>query len=145
MNWNQRSNPFSSLTYTHCCPSAICILDSLTSVPRIFTCPLIVQNTPWSNVQNAKEFIKKEFINELHFYLNVRKWFSFSWFFFLGILAVIDAYDTSYRETKQGETPGASSDLNRLDKDPIYVGGLPRSRIVRYFTCHNHVCNCQMC
>ncbi|XP_032166436.1 laminin subunit alpha-1 [Mustela erminea] len=48
-----------------------------------------------------------------------------------GILAVIDAYDTSYRETKQGETPGASSDLNRLDKDPIYVGGLPRSRIVR--------------
>ncbi|XP_044239068.3 laminin subunit alpha-1 isoform X2 [Ursus arctos] len=48
-----------------------------------------------------------------------------------GILAVIDAYNTSYRETKQGETPGASSDLNRLDKDPIYVGGLPRSRAVR--------------
>nr|XP_035961897.1 laminin subunit alpha-1 isoform X1 [Halichoerus grypus] len=48
-----------------------------------------------------------------------------------GILAVIDAYNTSYRETKQGETPGASSDLNRLDKDPIYVGGLPRSRVVR--------------
>ncbi|XP_077756139.1 laminin subunit alpha-1 [Canis aureus] len=48
-----------------------------------------------------------------------------------GFLAVIDAYNTSYKETKQGETPGASSDLNRLDKDPIYVGGLPRSRIVR--------------
>ena len=52
----------------------------------------------------------------------------------LGLLAVIDAYNTSYKETKQGETPGASSDLNRLDKDPIYVGGLPRSRVVRYHT-----------
>ncbi|XP_039074653.1 laminin subunit alpha-1 isoform X2 [Hyaena hyaena] len=48
-----------------------------------------------------------------------------------GLLAVTDAYNTSYKETKQGETPGASSDLNRLDKDPIYVGGLPRSRVVR--------------
>ncbi|XP_076992059.1 laminin subunit alpha-1 isoform X2 [Tamandua tetradactyla] len=48
-----------------------------------------------------------------------------------GLLAVINAYNTSYRETKQGETPGASSDLNRRDKDPIYVGGLPRSRAVR--------------
>lgn len=52
----------------------------------------------------------------------------------LGLLAVIDAYNTTYKETKQGETPGASSDLNRLDKDPIYVGGLPRSRVVRYDT-----------
>lgn len=49
----------------------------------------------------------------------------------LGVLAVNDAYNTSNKETKQGETPGASSDLNRLDKDPIYVGGLPRSRVVR--------------
>ncbi|XP_036906226.1 laminin subunit alpha-1 isoform X2 [Sturnira hondurensis] len=48
-----------------------------------------------------------------------------------GLLAVTDAYNTSYKETKQGETPGASSDLNRLDKDPIYVGGLPRSRVAR--------------
>ncbi|KAM7125254.1 laminin subunit alpha-1 isoform 2-T3 [Molossus nigricans] len=48
-----------------------------------------------------------------------------------GLLAVIDAYNTIYKETKQGETPGASSDLNRLDKDPIYVGGLPRSRVAR--------------
>uniref|UniRef100_A0A8C4MR81 Laminin subunit alpha-1 n=1 Tax=Equus asinus asinus TaxID=83772 RepID=A0A8C4MR81_EQUAS len=48
-----------------------------------------------------------------------------------GLLAVIDAYNTSSKETKQGETPGASSDLNRLDKDPVYVGGLPRSRVVR--------------
>ncbi|XP_021120891.1 laminin subunit alpha-1 isoform X2 [Heterocephalus glaber] len=48
-----------------------------------------------------------------------------------GLLAVTDVYNTSDRETKQGESPGASSDLNRLDKDPIYVGGLPRSRIPR--------------
>ncbi|XP_013373113.1 PREDICTED: laminin subunit alpha-1 [Chinchilla lanigera] len=48
-----------------------------------------------------------------------------------GLLAVIDVYNTSDKETKQGETPGASSDLNRLDKDPIYVGGLPRWRIPR--------------
>uniref|UniRef100_A0A2K5DHR9 Laminin subunit alpha-1 n=1 Tax=Aotus nancymaae TaxID=37293 RepID=A0A2K5DHR9_AOTNA len=48
-----------------------------------------------------------------------------------GVLAVTDAHNTSDKETKQGETPGASSDLNRLDKDPIYVGGLPRSRVVR--------------
>ncbi|KAM6217502.1 laminin subunit alpha-1 [Rhynchocyon petersi] len=47
------------------------------------------------------------------------------------LLAVIDAYNTSHKETKQGEAPGASSDLNRLDKDPIYVGGLPRSRVLR--------------
>ncbi|XP_010636969.1 laminin subunit alpha-1 isoform X1 [Fukomys damarensis] len=48
-----------------------------------------------------------------------------------GLLAVIDVYNTSDKETKQGESPGASSDLNRLDKDPIYVGGLPWSRIPR--------------
>lgn len=51
---------------------------------------------------------------------------------FLGLLAVIDAYNSSDKETKQGEAPGVSSDLNRLDKDPIYVGGLPRSRVARY-------------
>nr|XP_051707390.1 laminin subunit alpha-1 isoform X1 [Oryctolagus cuniculus] len=48
-----------------------------------------------------------------------------------GLLAVIDAYNSSDKETKQGEAPGVSSDLNRLDKDPIYVGGVPRSRVVR--------------
>ncbi|XP_038603188.1 laminin subunit alpha-1 [Tachyglossus aculeatus] len=48
-----------------------------------------------------------------------------------GLLAVIDAHNPSSKETKQGESPGASSDLNRSDKDPIYVGGLPRSRVVR--------------
>ncbi|XP_051046860.1 laminin subunit alpha-1 [Phodopus roborovskii] len=48
-----------------------------------------------------------------------------------GLLAVFDAYDTSNKETKQGETPGASSDLNRLDKDVIYVGGVPHSVSMR--------------
>ncbi|XP_042555133.1 laminin subunit alpha-1 [Dipodomys spectabilis] len=48
-----------------------------------------------------------------------------------GLLSVFDTYDSSDKETKQGETPGASSDLNRLEKDLIYVGGLPRSRLVR--------------
>lgn len=51
--------------------------------------------------------------------------------FFAGILAVMDAYNLNYKETKQGESPGVASDLNRSDKDPIFVGGLPRSRTVR--------------
>ncbi|KAM9308338.1 laminin subunit alpha-1 [Gastrophryne carolinensis] len=48
-----------------------------------------------------------------------------------GILAVMDSYNSTQRETKQGEAPGTASDLNRSDKDPIYIGGLPRSRAVR--------------
>uniref|UniRef100_A0A663M6Q6 Laminin subunit alpha-1 n=1 Tax=Athene cunicularia TaxID=194338 RepID=A0A663M6Q6_ATHCN len=42
-----------------------------------------------------------------------------------GILAVMDAYNLNYKETKQGESPGVASDLNRSDKDPIFIGGLP--------------------
>uniref|UniRef100_A0A7M4EVN4 Laminin subunit alpha-1 n=1 Tax=Crocodylus porosus TaxID=8502 RepID=A0A7M4EVN4_CROPO len=48
-----------------------------------------------------------------------------------GALAVMDAYNLNYKETKQGESPGVASDLNRSDKDPIYIGGLPRARAVR--------------
>ncbi|XP_062987367.1 laminin subunit alpha-1 [Elgaria multicarinata webbii] len=48
-----------------------------------------------------------------------------------GVLTVMEAYNLSSKETKRGEAPGAASDLNRSDKDPIYVGGLPRSRTVR--------------
>uniref|UniRef100_A0A8C3PRK5 Basement membrane-specific heparan sulfate proteoglycan core protein n=1 Tax=Calidris pygmaea TaxID=425635 RepID=A0A8C3PRK5_9CHAR len=48
-----------------------------------------------------------------------------------GILAVMDAYNLNYKETKQGESPGVASDLNRSDKDPVFIGGLPRSRTVR--------------
>ncbi|KAL8182297.1 UNVERIFIED_CONTAM: hypothetical protein K2H54_051811 [Gekko kuhli] len=48
-----------------------------------------------------------------------------------GILAVMDAQNLSSKESKQGESPGTASDLNRSDKDPIYIGGLPRSRAVK--------------
>lgn len=48
-----------------------------------------------------------------------------------GMLAVMDAYNLNYKETKQGEAPGVASDLNRSDKDPIFIGGLPKSRAVR--------------
>ncbi|RMC15554.1 hypothetical protein DUI87_07750 [Hirundo rustica rustica] len=48
-----------------------------------------------------------------------------------GVLAVMDAYNLNYKETKQGESPGVASDLNRSDKDPIFIGGLPRSRALR--------------
>ncbi|XP_058033280.1 laminin subunit alpha-1 [Ahaetulla prasina] len=48
-----------------------------------------------------------------------------------GILAVMDAYSLNSKEIKHGESPGVASDLNRSDKDPIYIGGLPRSRTVR--------------
>ncbi|XP_053570910.1 laminin subunit alpha-1 [Bombina bombina] len=48
-----------------------------------------------------------------------------------GLLAIMDSYNSSNRETKQGEAPGVASDLNRSEKDPIYIGGLPRSRTVR--------------
>ncbi|CAJ0966335.1 unnamed protein product, partial [Ranitomeya imitator] len=48
-----------------------------------------------------------------------------------GILAVMDSYNSTQKETKQGEAPGTASDLNRSDKDPIYIGGLPRSRVIR--------------
>jgi len=47
------------------------------------------------------------------------------------MLAVMDAYNLNYKETKQGEAPGVASDLNRSDKDPIFIGGLPKSRAVR--------------
>eukprot|EP00079_Xenopus_tropicalis_P016422 XP_004915294.1 PREDICTED: laminin subunit alpha-1 isoform X1 [Xenopus tropicalis] len=49
-----------------------------------------------------------------------------------GVLMIMDSYNSSNsRETKQGEAPGVASDLNRSEKDPIYIGGLPRSRTVR--------------
>ncbi|KAG9479046.1 hypothetical protein GDO78_012615 [Eleutherodactylus coqui] len=48
-----------------------------------------------------------------------------------GMLAVMDSHNSSQKETKQGEAPGTASDLNRSDKDPIYIGGLPRSRVIR--------------
>ncbi|XP_067834515.1 laminin subunit alpha-1 isoform X2 [Heptranchias perlo] len=49
----------------------------------------------------------------------------------LGVLAVMDPFNSTDRETRQGESPGSASDLNRGHKDPIYIGGLPRSRSYR--------------
>uniref|UniRef100_A0A8C9SP23 Laminin subunit alpha 1 n=1 Tax=Scleropages formosus TaxID=113540 RepID=A0A8C9SP23_SCLFO len=48
-----------------------------------------------------------------------------------GYLAVMDAYVPSERETLEAESPGTASDLNRSDRDPIYIGGLPQSRPIR--------------
>ncbi|XP_055037654.2 laminin subunit alpha-1 [Misgurnus anguillicaudatus] len=48
-----------------------------------------------------------------------------------GHLAVMAAENPSEREVMEGEAPGSSSDLNRSDLDPIYIGGLPASRPIR--------------
>ncbi|XP_043922451.1 laminin subunit alpha-1 [Protopterus annectens] len=48
-----------------------------------------------------------------------------------GVLVVTDFYNASDRETKEGDSPGWSSDLDRMAIDPIYIGGLPRSVTVR--------------
>ncbi|KAJ8277568.1 hypothetical protein GJAV_G00076760 [Gymnothorax javanicus] len=48
-----------------------------------------------------------------------------------GYLSVMAAYAPSERETLEGESPGTASDLNRSDRDPIYIGGLPSSRPIR--------------
>ncbi|XP_072324438.1 laminin subunit alpha-1 [Scyliorhinus torazame] len=49
----------------------------------------------------------------------------------IGVLAVMDPFNSTDRETKRGESPGPASDLNRGHKDPIYIGGLPRSTSYR--------------
>ncbi|XP_077208858.1 laminin subunit alpha-1 isoform X1 [Paroedura picta] len=59
-----------------------------------------------------------------------------------GILAVMDAQNLSSKESKQGESPGAASDLNRSDKDPIYIGGLPRTRTVKKGITHRRYVGC---
>ncbi|XP_023678651.2 laminin subunit alpha-1 isoform X1 [Paramormyrops kingsleyae] len=48
-----------------------------------------------------------------------------------GYLTVMDAYVPSERETLEADSPGTASDLNRSDRDPIYIGGLPHSRPIR--------------
>ncbi|KAJ8279563.1 hypothetical protein COCON_G00066290, partial [Conger conger] len=48
-----------------------------------------------------------------------------------GYLSVMAAYAPTERETVEGESPGTASDLNRSDRDPIYIGGLPSSRPIR--------------
>lgn len=57
-----------------------------------------------------------------------------------GHLSVMAAENPSEREVMEGESPGSASDLNRSDLDPIYIGGLPASRPIRYAWAHvkNH-------
>lgn len=47
-------------------------------------------------------------------------------------MAVMAAYNPADREVTEAEAPGTASDLNRSDLDPIYIGGLPKSRPIRY-------------
>lgn len=46
-------------------------------------------------------------------------------------MAVMAADNPSDREVAEAEAPGTASDLNRSDLDPIYIGGLPKSRPIR--------------
>ncbi|XP_041824167.1 laminin subunit alpha-1 [Melanotaenia boesemani] len=48
-----------------------------------------------------------------------------------GYLSIMAADQSSEKEVLEAESPGTSSDLNRSDLDPIYIGGLPSSRPVR--------------
>ncbi|XP_067107794.1 laminin subunit alpha-1 [Osmerus mordax] len=48
-----------------------------------------------------------------------------------GYLSVMAADNSSEKEILEGESPGSASDLNRSDRDPIYIGGLPMSRPIR--------------
>uniref|UniRef100_A0AAY4A552 Laminin subunit alpha 1 n=1 Tax=Denticeps clupeoides TaxID=299321 RepID=A0AAY4A552_9TELE len=50
--------------------------------------------------------------------------------------AVMAADNPLERETIEAESPGLASDLNRSDLDPIYIGGLPKSRPIRYVEVH---------
>lgn len=49
-----------------------------------------------------------------------------------GYLSIMAADLSSEKEVLEAESPGTASDLNRSDFDPIYVGGLPASRPIRY-------------
>ncbi|XP_028290565.1 laminin subunit alpha-1 isoform X3 [Gouania willdenowi] len=48
-----------------------------------------------------------------------------------GYLSIMAADQSAEKEVLEAESPGSSSDLNRSDLDPIYIGGLPASRLIR--------------
>uniref|UniRef100_A0A8C7M915 Laminin, alpha 1 n=1 Tax=Oncorhynchus kisutch TaxID=8019 RepID=A0A8C7M915_ONCKI len=48
-------------------------------------------------------------------------------------ISVMAADNSSDKEIIEAESPGSASDLNRSDLDPIYIGGLPMSRPIRYW------------
>uniref|UniRef100_A0A8C9VHE8 Laminin A chain n=1 Tax=Scleropages formosus TaxID=113540 RepID=A0A8C9VHE8_SCLFO len=47
-------------------------------------------------------------------------------------LTVTSAADPSDPEHLEGESPGGASDLNRANRDPIYIGGLPQAARVAH-------------
>ena len=49
-----------------------------------------------------------------------------------GYLSIMAADQSSEKEVLEAESPGMASDLNRSDLDPIYIGGLPASRPIRW-------------
>lgn len=49
-----------------------------------------------------------------------------------GYLSIMAADQSSEKEVLEAESPGLASDLNRSDFDPIYIGGLPASRPIRW-------------
>ncbi|KAG8009698.1 Laminin subunit alpha-1, partial [Nibea albiflora] len=50
-----------------------------------------------------------------------------------GYLSIMAADQSSEKEVLEAESPGTASDLNRSDLDPIYIGGLPTSRPIRWY------------
>ncbi|XP_061568927.1 laminin subunit alpha-1 [Cololabis saira] len=48
-----------------------------------------------------------------------------------GYLSIMATGHSSEKEVLEAESPGTASDLNRSDRDPIYIGGLPASRPIR--------------
>ncbi|KAM6953824.1 laminin subunit alpha-1 [Aplochiton taeniatus] len=48
-----------------------------------------------------------------------------------GYLSIMAADQSSEKEILEAESPGTASDLNRSDRDPIYIGGLPAARPIR--------------
>lgn len=51
-----------------------------------------------------------------------------------GYLSVMAADQSTEKEVLEAESPGTASDLNRSDLDPIYIGGLPASRPIRWMS-----------
>lgn len=47
-------------------------------------------------------------------------------------MSIMAADQSSEKEVLEAESPGTASDLNRSDLDPIYIGGLPASRPIRW-------------
>lgn len=49
-----------------------------------------------------------------------------------GYLSIMAADQSSEKEVLEADSPGKASDLNRSDLDPIFIGGFPASRPIRW-------------